>query len=121
MARAARCVVHNACTTGIEAYLLDKPVIEYHPASIPRGEFDPILPGQVTGTCESIETLAEWIEVNASAGARVQRNGATEELIAYHLQNYRQPNAYREMADAMESFRGPRPWARLLNRLSRKA
>jgi surface carbohydrate biosynthesis protein len=118
--RAARCVIHNACTTGIEAYLLDKPVIEYHPASIPRGEFDPILPGQVTGTCESIKTLAEWIEVNASAGARVQRNGATEDLIAYHLQNYRQPNAYLEMADALESFRGPRPWARLLNRLSRK-
>jgi hypothetical protein len=95
-------------------------VIEYHPASIPRGEFDPILPGQVTGTCESIETLAEWVEVNASAGARVQRNGATEDLIAYHLQNYRQPNAYLEMADALESFRGPRPWARLLNRLSRR-
>jgi surface carbohydrate biosynthesis protein len=117
---AARCVVHNACTTGIEAYLLDKPVIEYYPASIARLEFDPILPGQVTGTCESRESLAKWIEANASAEACIQRNASTEQLIAYHLQNYRQPNAYRAMADALESFRGPRPWAKLLNKLSKK-
>ncbi len=117
---AARCVVHNACTTGIEAYLLDKPVIEYHPASIPRGEFDPILPGQVTGSCDNVEELARWIENYAYGGARVQRNRETEELIDYYLKNYRQPNAYREMADALESFRGPRPWAKLLNKLSQK-
>jgi surface carbohydrate biosynthesis protein len=117
---AARCVVHNACTTGIEAYLLDKPVIEYHPASIPRGEFDPILPGQVTGTCDSTESLAKWIEANASAEVRIKRNASAEELIEYHLQNYREPNAYREMADALESFRGPRPWAKALNMLSKK-
>ena len=58
--------------------------------------------------------------MNASAEARIKRNASTEELIAYHLQNYREPNAYREMADALESFRGPRPWARLLNMLSKK-
>ena len=28
---AARCVVHSACTTGIEAYILNRPVTEYHP------------------------------------------------------------------------------------------
>ena len=67
-----------------------------------------------------MESLAKWIEVNASAGASIHRNAATEELIAYHLQNYREPNAYREMADALESFRGPTPWARLLNKLSKK-
>ena len=32
---AARCVIHNACTTGIEAYILNRPVTEYHPASDP--------------------------------------------------------------------------------------
>ena len=51
---------------------------------------------------------------------RIKRNASTEELIEYHLQNYREPNAYREMADALESFRGPRPWAKVLNRLSKK-
>ena len=34
----------------------------------------------------------------------------TEALIAYYLRNYREPNAYREMADAMEAFEGPASW-----------
>ena len=43
---AARCVVHSACTTRIEAYILGRPVTEYYPAAIPRGELDPLLPRQ---------------------------------------------------------------------------
>jgi SOS response associated peptidase (SRAP) len=74
----------------------------------------------IMGGRESRESLAKWIEANASAEACIQRNASTEQLIAYHLQNYRQPNAYRAMADALESFRGPRPWAKLLNKLSKK-
>jgi surface carbohydrate biosynthesis protein len=117
---AARCVVHNACTTGIEAYLLDRPVIEYHPASIPRGEFDPTFPGQVTGSCDSVESLTEWIETHVESDAPPKRRAATEELIAYYLQNYREPDAYREMADAMEGFEAPGLLANFRNRLSGK-
>ena len=36
---------YSACTTGIEAYILNRPVTEYYPAAIPRSELDPILPG----------------------------------------------------------------------------
>jgi surface carbohydrate biosynthesis protein len=117
---AARCVVHNACTTGVEAYLLDRPVIEYHPASIPRGEFDPIFPGQVTGSCGSVESLTDWIKAQAASDAPPKRQAATEELIAHYLRNYREPDAYREMADAMEGFEAPGLLAKLRNRLSGK-
>jgi surface carbohydrate biosynthesis protein len=115
---AARCVVHNACTTGIEAYLLDRPVIEYHPAGIPRGEFDPVFPGQVTGSVDSVDGLAAWIAAHADGGAPAARDAKTEELIAFYLQNYRRPDAYRDMADALESFQGPGLLASLRNRLS---
>jgi surface carbohydrate biosynthesis protein len=117
---AARCVVHNACTTGIEAYLLDRPVVEYHPASIPRGEFDPVFPGQVTGSVDSVDALAEWIGAHAGGDAPVARDAKTEELIAFYLQNYRRPDAYRDMADALEGFQGPGILATLRNRLSGK-
>jgi surface carbohydrate biosynthesis protein len=117
---AARCVIHSACTTGIEAYILNRPVTEYYPAAIPRSEFDPLLPGKVTGCCHSADELAQWIEANMSAEVPVNRRAASDDLIAYHLQNAGQPNAYSEMATALESFRGPRPWAKLLNKISRE-
>jgi surface carbohydrate biosynthesis protein len=117
---AARCVIHSACTTGIEAYILGTPVTEYYPAAIPRSEFDPLLPGEITGTSSDTDALARWIEAHVSSDVRVERNSSCDELIAYHLHNSRQPSAYSEMAAAMDSFRGPPPWAWLLNRISRK-
>jgi surface carbohydrate biosynthesis protein len=117
---AARCVIHNACTTGIEACLLDRPVIEYHPASMERGEYDPILPGEVTGTCNSIYELTEWIKAHSDGRRDAQRNAATQKRLAHYLQNCLHPTAYRDMADALEAFGGPAPWAWLLNKMSRK-
>ena len=70
---AARCVVHSACTTGIEAYILGRPVTEYYPAAIPRSELDPLLPGKVTGACNDADELARWIEANIASEAPVER------------------------------------------------
>ena len=105
---------YSACTTGIEAYILNRPVTEYYPAAIPRSELDPILPGKVTGCCHDPDELAHWIGANVSGQAPVKRRPASDDLIAYHLQNVRQPNAYTEMATA------PPPWAKLLNKVSRE-
>jgi hypothetical protein len=116
---AARCVIHSACTTGIEAYILNRPVTEYYPASIPRSELDPMLPGEVTGCCHSADELEQWIKANFSGGA-ARRRASSDELIAHHLKNAQQPNAYTEMASALESFRAPPLWAGLLNKVSRE-
>jgi surface carbohydrate biosynthesis protein len=117
---AATCVVHNACTTGIEAYLLDKPVIEYHPASIARGDFDPVLPGEVTGSCDTVDALAGWLAENMKAAGPPARRPETETLIAHYLANAGEPNAYLRMADAMEEFGAPGVLAKLRNMLSTK-
>lgn len=116
---AARCVIHSACTTGIEAYILNRPVTEYYPASIPRSELDPMLPGEVTGCCHSADELEQWIKANFSGGV-ARRRASSDQLIAHHLKNAQQPNAYTEMASALESFRAPPRWAGLLNKVSRE-
>ena len=41
-------------------------------------------------------------------------------MIAHHLHNYWHPSAYKFMATALEGIRGPAPWAKLLNNLSRQ-
>ena len=82
---------------------------EYHPAAIPRSEFDPLLPGKVTGACNDASTSSR--DGSRQISPRKLRSSAepsSDDLIAFHLQNAREPNAYSEMAAAMESFRSPR-------------
>ena len=72
-----------------------------------------------TGSIYTIDDLAQWIEANFAKEVPVNRRASSDDLIAFHLQNAREPNAYTEMAAAMESFRTPPPWAKLLNKVSR--
>ena len=116
---AAKCVIHSACTTGIEAYILNRPVTEYYPAAIPRSDFDPVFPGKVTGCCDTPEQLAQWIEANFRRKSPRNRRAASDELIAHHLQNWQAPNAHIEMATALERFRVPPQWPSLRAAISR--
>ena len=117
---AARCVIHSACTTGIEAYILNRPVTEYYPAcdSAKRSRSDAsrrghrLLPQSPTNWSSGSRQI--------SREARARRRASSDELIAHHLKNAQQPNAYTEMAAALESFRAPPPWAGLLNKVSRE-
>ena len=118
---AARCVIHNCCTTGIEAHILGKPVTEFYSSEIPRSEFDPTLPGEVTGVCETIDDLAAWIEVCVKgAPTNSDRRGCVDDLLAYHLHNYKEPDAHAQIATALESLRAPGLWAKLQNKVSRE-
>ena len=116
---AARCVIHNCCTTGIEAHILGKPVTEFYSSEIPRSEFDPTLPGEVTGVCETTDELAAWIEVCMKGEpTNSDRRACVDDLIAYHLHNYKQPDAHSQIATALESLQAPGLWAKLQNTVS---
>ena len=118
---AARCVIHNCCTTGIEAHILGKPVIEFYSSAIPRSEFDPTLPGEVTGVCESADDLAAWIEVCIKGKPTNKKHRAhVDDLLANHLRNYKEPDAHVEIATALESLQAPGLWAKLQNIVSRE-
>lgn len=56
----AKAVVHNGCTTGIEAALMDKPVIAYRPRN---SEFEFSLANSVSKDAESVEELIALIEL----------------------------------------------------------
>lgn len=52
-------VIHNSCTTGLEAFLLDKPVIAYSPES--SEVFDSVLPNSVSINVSTSEELISTI------------------------------------------------------------
>lgn len=57
---AAEVTIHNSCTTGIEAYLLDRPVIAYQP--IQAEEFDIYLANALSEQAFTREILLEKLE-----------------------------------------------------------
>lgn len=57
---AARIVLHNSCMTGIQAYLLDKPVISYMP--VQSDHFDFYLPNAVSLKTTSLDELLSIID-----------------------------------------------------------
>ena len=68
-------VIHNGCTTGLEAALIGRPVLAFTPVISPT--FDVALPNAVSTCCGSeealFETVAQTLDAPADAGARSAR------------------------------------------------
>ncbi len=56
---AARCLVHNGCTTAVEGSLLGTPIISFVPIDDPRYEFE--LPNKLGEHAASADTVTEYI------------------------------------------------------------
>jgi len=59
--RAATALIHSGCTTGIEAYLSNKPAIAYVPLTDPRYGYDAIIPDQLSHQCSNHSEVAEML------------------------------------------------------------
>ena len=54
-------VIHNGCTTGIEAFLMKKPVIAFRP--IFSDQFDQKLPNSISKEINTKEELKKWVRI----------------------------------------------------------
>ncbi len=63
---AANVMIHNSCTTGIEGYLLEQPIIAYRP--VQAEEFDIELPNLLSDQVFTLETLLEKLEQHFANG-----------------------------------------------------
>jgi surface carbohydrate biosynthesis protein len=68
---ASRLVIHNSCTTGIEAFLLDKPVISYLP--INHKTENNTLPNMVTDKAFNLEQLLHFINIAHLSGDKPEK------------------------------------------------
>jgi surface carbohydrate biosynthesis protein len=99
----AEVLIHNNCTTGVEAYLLGRPAISYRPLCDPR--FDLSLPNTLSAEAFDLNELLDMVEQAISAkGLRHGKSGAEKADIArYHIANFEGRYAFERIMDALDA------------------
>ena len=101
---AAEVTIHNSCTTGIEAYLLDRPVIAYQP--IQAEEFDIYLANALSEQTFTLESLLEKLEQilqhtwNPDAEAVRERR----KIAQYYMHSLKGPLASERIVAELQSL-----------------
>jgi hypothetical protein len=80
---AAGALVHNGCTTGIEAFFCETPALAYRPVTDPH--FDLSLPNELSVQCFSFEELAKALADRLAANAVCDPTAAQRQLIDHHI------------------------------------
>jgi hypothetical protein len=101
---AADAIIHNSCTTGLEGYLLDRPVFSFQPIISDR--FDKQLPNAVSCRATSSGELIELIKTALSSGQTSKENGSEEKirLIKQYLSSLEGPFASENIVKTLENF-----------------
>lgn len=102
--RAARVMVHNGCTTGIESHLLGKTPIAFRPVTSER--FDLQLSNGLSEQAFDLPSLIA--KVGAALAGEIQHDAAAEaakqKLLDQHVASVRGRFACERIVDALETF-----------------
>ena len=97
---AADVVIHNGCTTGLEAYLLERPVLCFQPITDP--EFDLDLPNGVSEPAGSISELLALTAAILRDGSNEREDARKQALVRRHVEALDGPLACERILDAIE-------------------
>ena len=97
----AESLIHNSCTTGVEAYLLGKPVVAYRPAT--DEVLDSHLPNALSRQAFELEQLVAMVAEGPEAGAPA----AAETRVADYIAAQSGPLAAERVADGLEELNLP--------------
>ncbi len=101
---AAQVVIHNSCTTGLESYILETPVIAYRPLTSDR--FDRALPNslsQQASTLDELKTLV-GISVNGDYQPTASVAETQKTLIEQYIAFLDIPLASEKIVEVLEEF-----------------
>jgi surface carbohydrate biosynthesis protein len=80
---ASQALIHNGCTTGIEAFIMQKPALAYRPVSAEL--FDLALPNELSQQCASMDELRQRLRAVLLENAGCRHSDAQRRLIDRHL------------------------------------
>lgn len=85
---AAKMVIHDGCTTGIEAFLGDCPVVSYK--SIPSEKYDIFMPDEVAVKCFTEDAVVEQVRLVREGKFVKNQNLDINPLVAQLMANFKQ-------------------------------
>ena len=102
---AAKVMIHNGCTTGVEAYKLGVPAISYRPTV--NEYWDDLyhrLPNLLSHQCFSIEDLMAALAKAVNGGLGVPVDNKCKQLIGHHLAAQEGSLACERIVDVLEEM-----------------
>lgn len=101
---ASDAIIHNSCTTGLEGYLLNRPVFSFQPVTSER--FDKKLPNSVSQQTTSSQELIDLLERALSSNTRSPENGSLgkAQLVEQYLAFLNGPFASEQIVATLENF-----------------
>jgi hypothetical protein len=102
---ATKALVHNSCTTGVEAFIMQVPAVTYMAS---RDEYYDMgyyrLPNTVSYQCFNFEQLRETLEDILSGRLGAPDGKESDDLINYYLEARQGPLACDRIVDALEGI-----------------
>lgn len=102
---AADVIIHNSCTTGLEGFILNRPVFAYQPVSSDR--FDKRLPNAVSRRATSTGELIEFLRSSLKSTGETAHHNDSEtsmQLVEQYLASLHGPFASENIVSALETF-----------------
>ena len=101
---ASDAIIHNSCTTGLEGYLLNRPVFSFQPIVSER--FDKQLPNSVSQQATSSTELITLLKLAFSSNTHPLQNGSLgkTQLVEQYLAFLNGPFASEQIVATLENF-----------------
>lgn len=93
---ASELLLHNGCTTGMEAFLADKPVINY--MSMPEGKYDCFLPNVFGARCGTPEEVIDRVRAITTDGGHAAPHAVLPDQARSLVANFDAPSLPRVRA-----------------------
>ena len=108
---ASEIMIHNSCTTGLEAFILDEPVICYCP--ITSEIFDAVLPNlvgeKISNIAELIQTIYNLRQFRPYPSGNKENRERQFHLIADYIEGIQGPTACKNILAALRSLKQEQP------------
>lgn len=114
---AAQALIHNGCTTGVEAYVMKVPAITYRASTNETYDFGFYrLPNTVSQPCFNFDELQATLRQMLNDDFHLEDSAERRQIVAHCLASIEEPLACERMVDVLEkmaSEQGGRqnPWA----------
>jgi surface carbohydrate biosynthesis protein len=96
----AEAIVHNGCTSAIQAVIMDRPVIAYQPFT--NEDYDQKFPNSVSLSVSNGEQLIQAVR-DAVNGSH-HRDSQVDQILRHHISSLDGPFAYVQMVEALSTI-----------------